>query len=182
MLGRAVRCISCDGSGKASDVIAALDWLAASVQLPAVASMSLGAGQPDAVLDAATNAIIGMGVTVVTAAGNYNNGAPGRGCGSSFRVYRIFMVPGYFRGFFGAGRCPPAPPRHGASPWSRPPATTTTVRLAAVAAAAQHPGSLSCAEGFHSCQRQGSSVRLWEGAIAEKGVLNHISVAWHSPA
>ena len=71
----AVRCISCDGSGKASDVVAALDWLAANLKLPAVASMSLGAGQPDAVLDAATNTILGMGVTVVTAAGNYNNGA-----------------------------------------------------------------------------------------------------------
>lgn len=69
-----VRCISCDGSGQASAVIAALDWLAGNVKLPAIASMSLGAGQPDAVLDAATTTILGLGVTVVTAAGNYNNG------------------------------------------------------------------------------------------------------------
>ncbi|BDA42482.1 probable extracellular serine proteinase at N-terminal half [Coccomyxa sp. Obi] len=73
----AVRCISCDGSGQASAVIAALDWLAANVKLPAIASMSLGAGQPDAVLDAATTTILGLGVTVVTAAGNYNNDACG---------------------------------------------------------------------------------------------------------
>ena len=69
-----VRCISCDGSGQASAVTAALDWLAANVQLPAIASMSLGAGQPDTVLDTATAAILAMGVTVVTAAGNFNDG------------------------------------------------------------------------------------------------------------
>ncbi len=69
-----MRCISCDGSGQASAVTAALDWLAANVQLPAVASMSLGAGQPDTVLDAATTAILALGVTVVTAAGNFNDG------------------------------------------------------------------------------------------------------------
>ena len=44
------------------------------MQLPAIASMSLGAGQPDSVLDMATTAILGLGVTVVTAAGNYNDG------------------------------------------------------------------------------------------------------------
>lgn len=71
-----VRCISCDGSGQASAVTAALDWLAANVQLPAIASMSLGAGQPDSVLNSATNAILALGVTVVTAAGNYNDGKP----------------------------------------------------------------------------------------------------------
>lgn len=69
-----VRCISCDGSGQASAVTAALDWLAGNVQLPAIASMSLGAGQPDSVLNAATTAILALGVTVVTAAGNYNDG------------------------------------------------------------------------------------------------------------
>ena len=71
---RPVRCISCDGSGQASAVTAALDWLAANVQLPAIASMSLGAGQPDTVLDTATTAILALGVTVVTAAGNFNDG------------------------------------------------------------------------------------------------------------
>ena len=69
-----MRCISCDGSGQASAVTAALDWLAANVKLPAIASMSLGAGQPDDVLDAATTAIMALGVTVVTAAGNFNDG------------------------------------------------------------------------------------------------------------
>ena len=69
-----MRCISCDGTGRASDVTAALDWLAANVQLPAIASMSLGAGQPDTVLDTATQAILALGVTIVTAAGNFNDG------------------------------------------------------------------------------------------------------------
>jgi subtilisin family serine protease len=71
----AVRCIGCDGSGQASDVIAALDWLAGAAKLPAVASMLLGAGTPNAVLEAATATILGLGVTVVTAAGNFNSGA-----------------------------------------------------------------------------------------------------------
>ena len=72
----AVRCIGCDGSGAASAVIAGLDWVAANVKLPAVVSMSLGATGLDTTMDAAVQAIIALGVTVVAAAGNYNNGAP----------------------------------------------------------------------------------------------------------
>ena len=56
-------------------MIAGLDWLASAAKLPAVASMSLGAGTPNAVLEAATATILGLGVTVVTAAGNFNSGA-----------------------------------------------------------------------------------------------------------
>ncbi|KAK9817300.1 hypothetical protein WJX72_012366 [[Myrmecia] bisecta] len=78
----AVRCISCDGSSQASDVIAALDWLAVNVQFPAVASMSLGSDKPDDNLDAALQAVIDLGVVGVVAAGNYNSDAcqlsPGR--------------------------------------------------------------------------------------------------------
>ena len=71
----AVRCISCTGTGKASEVIAGVEWVANNVQLPAVVSMSLGADTVDAAMDAAVQALIDLGVTVATAAGNFNNGA-----------------------------------------------------------------------------------------------------------
>ena len=69
-----VRCIACDGSGKTSEVIAGVDWVATNLQLPAVLSMSLGADSTDDVLDAAVLAVIALGATVVTASGNFNNG------------------------------------------------------------------------------------------------------------
>lgn len=69
-----VRCIACDGSGKTSEVIAGVDWVASNLQMPAVVSMSLGANSVDGVLDAAVQAVISLGATVVTAAGNFNNG------------------------------------------------------------------------------------------------------------
>lgn len=70
----AVRVINCDGSAQSSSVIAGLDWLAQNFQLPAVASMSLGSDSPNQALDDAVTAIIGLGITAVIAAGNYNQG------------------------------------------------------------------------------------------------------------
>lgn len=72
----AVRCISCDGAGKTSEVIAGVDWVASNLELPAVVSMSLGADSTDAVLDAAVVAVMNLGAQVITAAGNFNNGRP----------------------------------------------------------------------------------------------------------
>ena len=69
-----MRCIACDGSGKTSEVIAGVDWVAANLQLPAVVSMSLGADSTDELLDAAVLAVDQLGATIVTAAGNFNNG------------------------------------------------------------------------------------------------------------
>jgi len=54
-------------------VIAGVDWVAANLVLPAVVSMSLGTSSIDDVLDAAVVALIGLGVQVITAAGNFNN-------------------------------------------------------------------------------------------------------------
>ena len=70
----AVRVINCDGSASSSAVIAGLEWLAQNVQLPAVASMSLGSDSPNQALDDAVTAVIALGVTAVVAAGNYNQG------------------------------------------------------------------------------------------------------------
>lgn len=76
-----VRVLGCNGSGANSGVIAGVDWVAANRVLPAVANMSLGGGNSDA-LDIAVNNAIAQGVTFVVAAGNDNanacNGSPNR--------------------------------------------------------------------------------------------------------
>jgi subtilisin family serine protease len=68
-----VRVLDCNGSGSWSGVIAGLDWIAAHhvAGTPAVANMSLGGGASSSV-DAAVQAVIADGVTVVVAAGNSN--------------------------------------------------------------------------------------------------------------
>jgi subtilisin family serine protease len=76
-----VRVLGCGGSGSNSGVIAGVDWVAANAQLPAVANMSLGGGNSDA-LDQAVRNAIDAGVTFVVAAGNDNanacTGSPNR--------------------------------------------------------------------------------------------------------
>ena len=76
-----VRVLGCNGSGSNSGVIAGVDWVAANAQLPAVANMSLGGGNSDA-LDQAVRNAIDAGVTFVVAAGNDNanacTGSPNR--------------------------------------------------------------------------------------------------------
>lgn len=52
-------------------VLSGIDYVAASGQQPAVASMSLG-GFPNKALDNAVQGLIDAGVTVVVAAGNFN--------------------------------------------------------------------------------------------------------------
>lgn len=69
-----VRVLDCTGSGSTSDVIAGIDWVAASAMRPAVANMSLGGGFSSALNDAVANAV-GSGVTMVVAAGNDNRDA-----------------------------------------------------------------------------------------------------------
>lgn len=76
-----VRVLGCNGSGSNSGVIAGVDWIAGNHQKPAVANMSLGGGNSEA-LDTAVRAAIDAGVTFVVAAGNDNvdacNGSPNR--------------------------------------------------------------------------------------------------------
>ncbi|XP_787678.4 uncharacterized protein LOC582641 [Strongylocentrotus purpuratus] len=66
-----VRVLGCKGSGATSDVIAGIEYVAASGQQPAVASMSLG-GFPNKALDNAVQGLIDAGVIVVAAAGNFD--------------------------------------------------------------------------------------------------------------
>ena len=72
----AVRVLDCQGNALTSNVIAGLDWLAQNFQLPAVASLSLGADSPNRAMDDAVKALITLGVTVVVAAGNFNQSKP----------------------------------------------------------------------------------------------------------
>lgn len=78
-----VRVLDCSGSGFNSDVVAALDWVAANHQdgVPAVANLSLG-GAASSMVDAAVQAVINDGVTVAVAAGNASvdacNSSPAR--------------------------------------------------------------------------------------------------------
>lgn len=66
-----VRVLDCSGNGAWSQVIAGLDWVAASTARPAVANLSLG-GAVSSTLDAAVAGAVSRGVTVVVAAGNSN--------------------------------------------------------------------------------------------------------------
>ncbi len=76
-----LRVLGCDGAGTTSTLVAALDWLVANGQTPAVANLSLGRG-PDAALDAAVAAVVARGIPVVVAAGDARRDActtsPGR--------------------------------------------------------------------------------------------------------
>jgi hypothetical protein len=65
----AVRALGCDGLGAVSDVVAAVDWVTANAQGPAVAVLSLTAA-PSPALDAAVEGALASGVTTVVAAGN----------------------------------------------------------------------------------------------------------------
>ncbi|MBD3655195.1 MULTISPECIES: S8 family peptidase [Marinobacter] len=77
----AVRVLDCSGAGSNADVIAGVDWVAANHRAPAVANMSLGGGDSEA-LDAAVRGAVAAGVTFVVAAGNSDadacNGSPNR--------------------------------------------------------------------------------------------------------
>jgi len=86
----AVRVLDCQGNALTSNVIAGLDWLAQNFQLPAVASLSLGADSPNNAMDDAVKALIALGVTVVVAAGNFNQSKrhlPGERDGDQFYMY-----------------------------------------------------------------------------------------------
>ena len=80
---RAVRCMACDGTGSTASLLAGMDWVAANAARPAVASMSLGAGTPEPLLDSAARTLVGLGIAVVTAAGNYNDGGCFSACGAA---------------------------------------------------------------------------------------------------
>jgi subtilisin family serine protease len=65
-----VRILDCAGSGTISDTVAALDWVAANAEKPAIAILSLGiqVGSWSRVLEEATRSLVrNHGITVVVA-------------------------------------------------------------------------------------------------------------------
>jgi serine protease len=102
----AVRVLGCDGSGSNSGVIAGVNFVAQSGELPAVANMSLGGGASAAV-DQAVQGAIAAGVTFAVAAGNENSDACG---GSPSRVGEALTIGSSERndgrsGFSNFGAC-----------------------------------------------------------------------------
>jgi subtilisin family serine protease len=73
---RPVRVLDCNGSGTSSTVISGLDWIIGHHQpgQPAVANLSLG-GTASSLIDVAVQAVVDDGVTVVAAAGNWDDDA-----------------------------------------------------------------------------------------------------------
>lgn len=66
-----VRVLDCEGKGSSSGTIAALDWIAAKNQGPAVANMSLGSAKSESSNEAVAR-LIASGVQVFASAGNDN--------------------------------------------------------------------------------------------------------------
>jgi serine protease len=70
----AVRVFPCAGGAPTSTVLAAVDWVTANAQLPAVANMSLGGGFYEPINQAVRNSIA-AGITYTLSAGNTNGPA-----------------------------------------------------------------------------------------------------------
>jgi subtilisin family serine protease len=73
-----VRVLDCAGYGSYSGIIAAIDWVTANAQRPAVVNLSLG-GSPSEAVDEAVRRSIASGITYAVAAGNSGADA----CGAS---------------------------------------------------------------------------------------------------
>lgn len=71
---RGVRALDCNGSGSIAGVVAAIDWVRANAQKPAVANLSLGGGSSATMNTAVTN-LANAGIFVAVAAGGSNSDA-----------------------------------------------------------------------------------------------------------
>jgi len=79
----AARVVNCSGGGQVSMAIAAVDWVTANANRPAVVNMSLGYGDVQSLRDAVENSIA-AGVNYAVAAGNGNfGGIPQDACKQS---------------------------------------------------------------------------------------------------
>ncbi|KAI8469675.1 MAG: peptidase S8/S53 domain-containing protein [Monoraphidium minutum] len=68
----ALKVLDCAGEGSISDVVEALDWVAANARRPAVVTLSLGvpAGNYSRALEEAVRGVVRSGVTAIVASGN----------------------------------------------------------------------------------------------------------------
>jgi len=72
-----LKVLGCNGSGTNSGVIAAVNWVKANHEKPAVVNMSLGSRGTNTPLATAIQNLVDAGVSVVVAAGNSNDNACG---------------------------------------------------------------------------------------------------------
>ncbi|HYH79211.1 MAG TPA: S8 family serine peptidase [Longimicrobium sp.] len=71
---RGVRVLNCSGSGTTAGIVAAIDWVRANAQKPAVANLSLGGGFSSTLNTAVTN-LSNSGVFTTVVSGNENQNA-----------------------------------------------------------------------------------------------------------
>ncbi|MFC4592497.1 S8 family peptidase [Sphaerisporangium corydalis] len=69
-----VRVLDCDGKGTFAGMIAALDWVAGTIQKPAVVNVSVG-GQKSYAANDAANELAGLGAFIAAAAGDRSSDA-----------------------------------------------------------------------------------------------------------
>lgn len=83
-----VRVLNCENTGNVSDVIAGMDWVALHGRQPAVANISIGAGQSRTMNEAA-NRLAAQGIPPVVSAGNGAEDACGRSPASAERSIAV---------------------------------------------------------------------------------------------
>jgi subtilisin family serine protease/regulation of enolase protein 1 (concanavalin A-like superfamily) len=88
-----LRVLDCDGAAPWSAVIAAIDWVTANHQSPAVANVSIQGGASDAV-DSAVRRSIAAGVTYAIAAGNFNEDNAGTSPGRTAEAITVAATDG----------------------------------------------------------------------------------------
>jgi subtilisin family serine protease len=91
-----VRVLDCDGSGYASDVIAAFDWVATNAPRAAVANASLG-GSYNPAVNAAANNLVDRGTPLVVAGGNQGSDVSFFSPASAERVTTVISSNRYDR-------------------------------------------------------------------------------------
>ncbi|NJQ17972.1 S8 family peptidase [Streptomyces bohaiensis] len=101
-----VRILDCDGRGSTAGVLAALDWVAAEAQQPAVLNASVGGGASRTV-DEAFDAVAARGTLPVVSAGNNARDACDASPAGAERVFTVGATDREDRpaGFSNVGRC-----------------------------------------------------------------------------
>ncbi|NJQ05097.1 S8 family peptidase [Streptomyces lonarensis] len=101
-----VRILDCEGTGSTAGVLAALDWVAANAEQPAVLNASVGGGA-SRTIDEAFDAVAARGTLPVVSAGNNTRDACNASPAGADRVFTVGATDREDRpaGFSNFGRC-----------------------------------------------------------------------------